>query len=954
MDIEQVKALARAYLSTKEQPTLQDVQDTAETIINSLRLNESVVDIVNIISADMNIYQPPSTSMVEEEEGALWLKEFRATGQCDWRFWTDYKKYLQLPSTSITEIDETTDRILDYLASPQMPGNWYRAGLVVGHVQSGKTGNFIGLANKAMDVGYKIILVLTGMYSDLRMQTQKRFDKGAIGKITDPDAINSGKAIGVGKYNGHPNIINLTSSSMSGDFGSLLVNVGGVLTSPSPTIIVCKKNTSILSNIVKKFAQAASVASDGYPLVENIPLLVIDDEADSASINTQYNKQAITEINGKIRTILSLFSKRAYVGYTATPYANIFIDPEQTRLDRPYKEIDGKRYRLCKDDLFPKNFIINLSAPNNYIGANVLFGIPTRYDDISPVPDNSKALGIIEYITDGFPSRQKNQPPRSKEDLPDSLIDAIKCFFVSTAIRRARGQKTQHSSMLINVSQYILWLDAIASFSQQYVTDFCDMLGSIDDNPVFEGELKKIYDNKLEPANKRICEIHKDKEWISLLKMPLWSQVRKELPFVAAKVRSEVRVLHSGNPDDENLNTTKLNYEDYENQSREIDNGLYTIVVGGNTMSRGITLEGLVVSYFFRTTKTFDALMQMGRWFGYRDGYVDVCRLYMESGMALNFKNIAVATQEMRDDFEEMFTRRIRPKDYGLKVKSFPGVLEVTSRNKFGSAIRGELSLNRTTLQAYQIYKKEEIVQSNKEAVLSFLNKLGAPTSNRIQNNRKLPHLFWNCKSEDLLGFVKTFQTATVRMPSNLVSAYIEAQNKIGNLTDWTVALINVTKGDPTIVNMNIAGRDYSIGASKRGDEADVENSPIYSVSNSALTGPAYESLDLDDNAYKRALDNSIADWEIMKARGLTKSKAPNYPYPPRAKQERSPRNGLLLLFLVEFPDRARDIFSYALSMPEIKNENDTLISYQYVGQPSAFDKIDNPTQIFREIDDEN
>lgn len=954
MDIEQVKALARAYLSTKELPTLQDVQDTAVIIKNSLKLTESVVDIVNIISADMNIYQPPSTSMVEEEAGALWLKEFRAAGQCDWRYWTDYKKYLTLPSAAITEIDETTDRILDYLANPRMTGNWFRAGLVVGHVQSGKTGNFIGLANKAMDVGYKIILVLTGMYSDLRMQTQKRFDKGAIGKITDPKDVNSGKAIGVGRYNGHPNIINLTSSSMSGDFGSLLVNVGGVLTSPSPTIMVCKKNSSILSNIVKKFAQEASIAEDGYPLVENIPLLVIDDEADSASINTQYNKQELTEINGKIRTILSLFSKRAYIGYTATPYANIFIDPDQVKLDKPYKEIDGVNYRLCKDDLFPKNFIVNLSAPTNYIGANVLFGIPTRYDDLNPIPDESKELGIIEHITDGFPSRKKNQAPKCKEDLPKSLVEAIKSFFVSTAIRRARGQKTQHSSMLINVSQFIMWQDAIASFSQQYVTDFCDMLGTIDDNPAFERELKAIYTNKFVPANKRICSIHKDKEWVLLLKMPQWSQVRKELPVVAAKVRSEVRVLHSGNPDDENLNTTKLNYEDYENQAKEINNGLYTIVVGGNTMSRGITLEGLVVSYFFRTTKTYDALMQMGRWFGYRDGYVDVCRLYMEPGMALNFKNIAVATQEMRDDFDEMYNRGIRPKDYGLKVKSFPGVLEVTSRNKFGSAIRGELSLNKTTLQAYQIYKKKEIIHSNKDAVLTFLNKLGVPVSDRKQNNKKLPHLFWECPSSDILDFVNAFQTATVRMPSNLVSAYIEAQNKIGNLTDWTVALINVNRGNPTTVKLSIAGNEYTIGVSKRGNEADMEDSPIYSASNSALIGPAHESLDLDDDAYTRALNNSISDWKLMKEKGLTKSKCPSYPYPPRAKQERPPKKGLLLLFLLEFPDKAPDIYSYALSMPEISKESDTVISYEYVGQPLAFNQVDDPTKIFKEIDDEN
>ena len=177
-----------------------------------------------------------------------------------------------------------------------------------------------------MDVGYKIILVLTGMYNDLRSQTQGRIDKGAIGRITDPDDQNYKKTIGVGKYEHHPNILNLTSSKLKGDFGSEKTDIGGVLTSQDPTIMVCKKNTSILTNILRLFSQHGVIADDGLPIIPNIPLFVIDDEADSASINTKYDKQELSKINAKIRAILSLFERRCYVGYTATPYANIFID----------------------------------------------------------------------------------------------------------------------------------------------------------------------------------------------------------------------------------------------------------------------------------------------------------------------------------------------------------------------------------------------------------------------------------------------------------------------------------------------------------------------------------------------------------------------------------------------------------------------------------------------------
>ena len=950
MNASQVKKIANAYLDTKQQPTMSDIQDIAIIIKSSLKLEEPLLDIVNIITSDINIYQPASAILTDDEDGANWLTIFRAEGNCEWRFWKDYKKYLTLPSSALTELDNSTEKILDRLVNPNKEGNWFRSGLVVGHVQSGKTSNFIGLINKAMDVGYKIILILTGMYSDLRMQTQKRVDKGSIGKVTDPDSIHSGDKIGVGKYKGHPNIINMTSSNMKGDFGSLMVNIGGVLTSSSPTILVCKKNSSILTNIIKKFAQEASkMADDGYPIVDNIPLLVIDDEADSASINTQYNKSEITQINAKIRTILSLFSKRAYIGYTATPYANIFIDPDQVKLSQTYTELEGKKYRLCKDDLFPKNFIVNLSAPDNYIGPNVLYGISSIYEESDESDESEKGLKIFEYIEDGFPSRKKNHRPTRKEDLPDSLIQAIKYYFLSAAIRRARGQKSDHCSMLINVSQYIDWQDAIASFVQEVVQDYCDMLGAINDNPRFVDEIKDLYINKFIPSNKDICEKHNN--WKPLLNVPRWTTVKQELPVVAAKVRKEVRVIHSGKEEDENLNTKKLNYEEYENCVNEIDNGLYTIVIGGNTMSRGITLEGLTVSYFFRTTHTFDALMQMGRWFGYRDGYIDTCRLYMEKDMSVNFKNIAVATQEMRDDFDEMFAKNTKPSEFGLKVKSFPGVLEVTSRNKFGSAVVGELSLNKTTLQAYQIDKSIDIIEKNYNVVLRFLNELGTP-SQKARHKKVMPHLFWECKSDRIISFINDFKTSTVRMPSNLVTSYIESQNKIGNITDWTVALINVKQGKPIQKEIPINGTCYKIGLSRRVDEAP-KDFLIYSVSNAALMGLAHESIDLSNTEFDNALNLSKSDWRKAFDSKQTKAKEPNYPYPPRAKQNRQSNKALLLLFYIDFADGVDKIFSYAISMPEIAKESDTTITYKYVGQPIAFNKSLNPNEMFQEMNAE-
>lgn len=940
---EMITNLADSLL-TKEQPTLQDVEDCASEILPLVRRhypkdNVTKQFIVDIIAADRKIYQLASSMMEDNEDGANWLAEFRANGESNFKLWADYKKSLTLPMPAINEIDRTTEHILNQLANPRKPGNWYRAGLVVGHVQSGKTGNFVGLANKAMDCGYKIILVLTGMYNDLRSQTQGRMDKGAIGRVTDPDDQFFRTHIGVGKYKNHPNILNLTSSKLRGDFGSEKTDIGGVLTSQDPTIMVCKKNTSVLSNILRMFSQHGDMADDGLPIIQNIPLFIIDDEADSASINTQYDKGEISRINSKIRAILSLFEKRCYVGYTATPYANIFIDPDP-ELKLPYiEEDDGKRYRICKDDLFPKNFIINLSAPSNYIGPNVLFGIPTVYDD----PDEEKGeLPIIEYIKEGdyLEDNSKGKKKKILKDLPATLIEATKHFFVSTALRRARGQRTAHSSMLINVSQYIKRQNDVSRLTQVLVSEICDKIEALNDNKAFEQELIDIYEKKIKPSNKIICQNYPD--WAPRLKMLDWSVVREELRAVAAKVRNEVRVIHSPTDDDLELNTTRLDYNKYENLQREFDNGLYVIAIGGNTMARGITLEGLVVSYFFRTSNTFDTLMQMGRWFGYRDGYIDACRLYLERETAANFRNIAVATQRMRDDFDDMNSRGVKPKEYGLKVMRFPGVLEATARNKFGAAVRGKLSLNKTTLQAYKLFRDEAIVEKNKNVLLDFLGQLGH-SEHRERYGVPSHNYFWHCSGYQVVDFIKNFKTATEQMQPGLLTSYINKQMAKGNLTEWTVVLANVQdKNGKVRPPFGTGAETLIVGPSVRGNNLG-RDPEFYIANNAAVSGPSYESLDLTDEEYQKALEMTIQEWEKAKDEGKTKRKTkPTTPFANCAKAVRKKTNGLLLLFNMDFGDTNPKVFTYVLSLPYLADKDDVTIAYEYMGNPNAFKVLEN------------
>ena len=944
---QKVPALADLYLPDGT-ITMDDIEENLTSIIEGIkRLRDydgSDIDsdiVKNIIIANRTITIVPSSSIQNDEEGANWLKEFKSNHQ-EWKFWMDYRRSLKLPQTAIMEIDRTTDFILDRMCSPQKEGIWYRAGLVVGHVQSGKTSNYIGLINKAMDVGYKLILVFTGTFNDLRSQTQSRIDRDAIGKITDPESNQFGTKIGVGKCGRHPNIINLTTSNFNGDFGSLKTNIGGVIRATDPTIMVCKKNSSILSNILKLFSQEASKAEDNLPIINNLPLLMIDDECDSASINVAFNKNEIAAINRKMRAILGLFSQRAYVGYTATPYANIFIssDPDD---NHEYIDDDFRgtkyRYRLNRDDLFPKNFILNLNAPSNYIGPNVLFGISENGDD-----DGEKGieLPIIDYITDGYESVKKDNIP---DFLPDSLKEAIRLFIVATAIRRARGQKRAHSSMLINVSQYVDWMDQIGKMVQVETYGLCEKCQSINNHPDFKQELKSLYENKIKLSHDTICEDHKD--WAKLLMWPEWEDVANELPNVAIKLTNEVRVIHSRRSDaDENLNFERLNYADYENQETEINNGLYVIAVGGNVLARGLTLEGLTTSYFFRSSKTFDTLMQMGRWFGYRDGYVDVCRLYVCQDVANDFYNIAVSTQRMREDFNDMCGRGIKPRDYGLKVMTFPGSLEATARNKFGAAVKGQLSLNKTTLQASQLYRREDIIQKNQQVVLDFLGKL--EQSHKLKRHGiNMPHLFWNCGADAIMEFVESFKTATIQMPKHLIKSYIQEQNRMGKLINWTVAFVNnktTSKSWDHFTQYNGQEVEHIISRPvKRTSRTDSVVNPethqeegFYSFMNSAVIQPVYESLDLTDDQYDSALEQSKEVWRLTREAGKTKAEEPTVPYGKQSKAQRPSENGLLIILNVDFNDGRQDIFSYAISMPDVANDN--TVKYVFQGQPNAFD----------------
>lgn len=503
-----------------------------------------------------------------------WLRDFKAERKSSWDFWVRYKQYLSeqkgFATLVIQKLDEMSDRILDNLFNPQLTNITIdKKGLVVGQVQSGKTANYTGLICKAADAGFNFIVVLAGILNNLRSQTQSRIDEGFLGFDTQYERaynINNTTKIGVGLIPGFDSAIanSYTTSLDSGDFNSRAANTAGFnFNAPQPIILVVKKNASVLKRL-----NTWLKAQAGGHKIANKSLLLIDDEADNASINTNKDKDLDpTAINKGIRTLIGQFNRSAYVGYTATPFANIFIAQDDS-------------------DLFPRDFIINLPAPTNYIGPEKVFG--TSMD----VEEEGDLLPIVVPISDYLPfipeGHKKNDPKPTFADIPESLKTAIKSFILTCAIRLARGQENKHNSMLIHVSRYQLWQNEIKELVAQQFSYYKQEIEAND--PSVLSEFQDLLENDYTETTNKI----KNSTLSNIdhcLQVHQWEDIKPLLFKVVQKI--EVKSINGSSGD----------IVDYQLNSK---NGVSVIAIGGDKLSRGLTLEGLSISYFLRASKMYD------------------------------------------------------------------------------------------------------------------------------------------------------------------------------------------------------------------------------------------------------------------------------------------------------------------------------------------------------------
>ena len=437
-DLETARVIALNLLRSQDLPDEAGVRRTAEIAIQALKAQapESQVDVDSLtreLEANLNVVVGQASTLTDEESDHVpWFAGRRAS--IEWGFTRRYQRFLEEQKgwalATLQRSNDLTDRILELMEDPGRPGSWDRRGMVVGEVQSGKTSNYIELVCKAADAGYKFIVILTGTTNSLRAQTQLRFDEGFLGWDTRLNLAldSSNKRVGVGTLLGERlhRAIPSTNAEETGDFNLRVANQFNVRLGGDPVIMVVKKNASVLRNLTR-WAKSLS-PMDPNDAIPDIPTLVIDDEADFASVNTRPvgtgDDEDPTVINGRIRELLNAFEKKVYVGYTATPFANIFIYPDQ----------DAARYGR---DLFPRDFLINLPVPSNHVGPTKVFGLPEDPDDdmgaITPLPLFRRVDDHEEHI----PSVHRSH--WTVDELPDSLTRAIRAFVLTCAARAARG-----------------------------------------------------------------------------------------------------------------------------------------------------------------------------------------------------------------------------------------------------------------------------------------------------------------------------------------------------------------------------------------------------------------------------------------------------------------------------------------------------------------------------------
>jgi Z1 domain len=633
----------------------------------------------------MNKFVPraKNESVIVSTEFEPWYE--RVMAEREPFYWKHYSEYLSDKwgdEGSVAALDLNTTRIVERLSDPERSEAYQAKGLVVGYVQSGKTANFTGVVAKAIDAGYRLIIILTGQTDLLRHQTQRRMDKELVGDenllrgvdLGDDEALQSVDYYGdpdrkeFVSHGGLPSTLGFSDiyrlTTKKGDYKSLAQGIASLdfdrlapdkpLNAPInlhrvPTrIAIVKKNKAVLTKLVKDLKRITAK-------LEDIPALIIDDESDQASLNTsnpkkwEKGRKERTRINGLISELLGRLPRGQYVGYTATPFANVFVDPSDA------------------GDIFPRSFILSLDRPPGYMGA-------VEFHDLDVLPED-EVLSV-------FNSKQEAYVREiSEEDLDGAMQEALDMFVLSGAIKLYRedveeDRNFKHHTMLIHESvRQADHLELAEEVREMWRNGgYWGAAGRARLENLFHSDVAEVMEARHEDSTAVPDEFDTLKPYIGTVVSRIDG------------VENDPVLIVNGDKD--------AAREDVDFDSRPV----WRILLGGAKLSRGFTVEGLTVSYYRRVTKQADTLMQMGRWFGFRDGYKDLVRLYIDRGGPSAAFDLYRAF-EAACQSEELFRQEIRryaevkdgaptitPKDIPPLVSQHLGWLKPSGTNKMYNA----------------------------------------------------------------------------------------------------------------------------------------------------------------------------------------------------------------------------------------------------------------------------
>lgn len=819
---------------------------------------------------DESFVLTPARTLIADRSRNDWT---RTLDRSLWHYWPELRQYLitkkHWDSAALRSLEDSSDRVLRQLEAPDVDSFDIR-GLVLGFVQSGKTANYTAVIAKAADAGYRLVIVLSGIDKGLRRQTNIRLKRELVG--FPDDRVSAVRMPPMG-FQWHE----FTTDDLEGDFQPGNAN-HATLQGSQPVLLVVKKNGDVLRRLLSWLDAAPAEVR------QTLPMLVIDDEADQASVDTRGSHQREDDlpdpnyeppsvINGLIRDLLQKFERCAYVAYTATPFANVLI---------PHDTADPR----VGNDLYPKDFIVDLPKPLGYFGAEEFFG---RVD--VHTGEDIGGLDVVRDVPD------EDLVLLQQESLPPSLINAMLDFVLAGAARAQRGDGDAPATMLVHTSQSIAVQATLRSLLNTQFAELRDewryqrSLGISD-------RFRARWENDFRPVT-RSRHIEKDLDFDVL-------EPHIGLFMEATQVR-------------------EINSETGEVLDYELEPCLKAIAIGGNRLSRGLTLEGLTISFFIRRSVTYDTLMQMGRWFGFRGGYEDLTRIYTTNELQGWFSDLATVEYRLREDISVYESQGLSPYQVGMRIWQHP-TMQVTSRVKrrFASATTIAQSYSQSLEQTFKFpFRRPEslalLAERNMLAARELVESLG--TIDIAHTDPKGP--VWTAVDvETVLGFLRAYESdeeaRSISMP--LLIAYIERLRDAGELTRWTVAIRGRENREPLLGDAQWAaasGRSvFQITRSRIGETDSV----------GVITSPEDEAVGLSAELLadaNSAIANALNDGKTLSLSSAARSVRPAtngvlilYPISRHSGQGLGTGSGRRPLFSDSNGPLAKDLVGLALSFP--------------------------------------